>query len=281
MGEAIARFREVALAIRRKCDERHSQPRGMAVQVDAAKKFASRCRIHLVEHEKAGMPYPARYIHGLCRFRNDAETKPDPPPPGHLSLPDYIEWLPDPREPGDSEFRDAIRSAIKEAVEWGSLFPVVEARIKAAEAAADMLIQCAAAAYYCPSGGEDGDRADADYIARHEEFAEALDALAPFVTEPPKPATPGSEKQTGGSRGRGGRPQNDEDLARDLLAGWKAYEPEEGRKTKDRYLAQRPDVRAVKTEDARQRKIASLRVALDSALHLRAEKARQKKRAHG
>jgi len=281
MGEAIARFREVALAIRRKCDERHSQPRGMAVQPDAAKKFASRCRLHLAEHENAGMPYPARFIQGLCRFRNDAECDPAHPPPGHLGLPDYIEWLPDPREPGDSEFRGAIRSAVREAVEWGSLFPVVEARVKAVEAAAEMLVQYAAAAYYCPSGGEDGDRADADYIARHEEFAEALNALAPFVEEPPKPATPGSEKQTGNSRGRGGRPQNDEDLARDLLAGWKAFEPEEGRKTKDRYLAQRPDVRVLKTEEARQRRIASLRVALDSALHLRREKTKQKRRARG
>jgi hypothetical protein len=78
-----------------------------------------------------------------------------------------------------------------------------------------------------------------------------------------------------------GRPQNDEDLARDLLAGWKAFEPDEGRKTKDRYLAQRPDVRVVKTEQARQRKIASLRVVLDSALHLRREKTKQKRRLSG
>lgn len=275
MGDAIARFYGMALAIRRKCDERHSQPRGMAVQPDAAKKFASRCCLHLAEHEKAGMPYPARFIGGLCRFRNDAECDPAHPPPGHFSLPDYIEWLPDPREPGHSEFRGAILSAVREAVEWGSLFPVVEARIKAVEAAADMLNQYAAAAYYSPSGGADDDQADAAYIARHEEFAEALDALAPFVGEPPKPATMGSEKPTGDSRSRGGRPPIDEDLARDLLAGWKAFKPEDGRKTKGRYLAQRPDVRLLKTDDARQRRIAALRVALDSALHLRAEKLRK------
>jgi len=119
-----------------------------------------------------------------------------------------------------------------------------------------------------------------EWLARRRLLRASIDALAPYA-QPPTAAAPTSEKQTGGSRGRGGRPQNDEALARDLLAGWKAFEPEEGRKSKDRYLAQRPDVRAVKTEDARQRKIASLRVALDSALHLRAEKARQKKRAHG
>ena len=87
--------------------------------------------------------------------------------------------------------------------------------------------------------------------------------------------------QPGGSRGGGGRPQNDEALARDLLAGWKAFEPEDGRKTKERYLAQRPDVRVLKTEEARQRKIASLRVALDSALHLRREKTKQRRQARG
>jgi hypothetical protein len=90
----------------------------------------------------------------------------------------------------------------------------------------------------------------------------------------------GSQPTEASSR-RGGRPQNDEDLARDLLDGWRVYEPEEGRKTKDIYLAQRPDVRVLKTEDARQRKIASLRVALDSALHLRREKTKQKKRLRG
>lgn len=78
-----------------------------------------------------------------------------------------------------------------------------------------------------------------------------------------------------------GRQQNDEALARDLLAGWRAFEPEEGRKTKPRYLSQRADVRAVKTEDARRRKIALLRVALDSALHLHREKAKQKRRLRG
>lgn len=108
----------------------------------------------------------------------------------------------------------------------------------------------------------------------------ALDLLHPYA-QPPKPATPGSEKQTGKSRGRGGRPPNDEALARDLLAGWKAFEPEDGRKTKERYLAQRPDVRTLKTEDAKQRKIASLRVALDSALHLRREKTKQRRQARG
>jgi hypothetical protein len=87
--------------------------------------------------------------------------------------------------------------------------------------------------------------------------------------------------KTNGSRGRGGRKQNDEALARDLLDGWRAYEPEDGKRMKDRYLAQRADVRALKTEEARQRKIVSLRVALESAQHLYREKTKQKQQARG
>jgi len=298
MGEAIARFREVALAIRRKCDERHSQPRGIAVQPAAAKKFAEECRILLLEHDAAGSPYPKGYVRDLLWERDAAERHRDrsPGPDGQPALPDYIEWLPDTYEPTASEFREAFRAAVCEAVQWGSLFPVVEDRVKAVGAAAERLARYAAPRCHedpnpeyldeaedgivYPTGPTEAE-ADRDYIARHEEFAEAFDALAPFAEEPPKPATPGSEQQTGNGRGRGGRPQNDEALARELLEGWKAFEPEEGRKTKDRYLAQRPDVRMLKTEEARQRRIASLRVALDSALHLRREKTKQRLRARG
>jgi hypothetical protein len=298
MGDAIARFRDMALGIRRICDERHSQPRGRAVTPAAAKKFASECRLHLLDHEKNGMPYVERYVRGLCKLRYEAERHPDPPPPGEFELPLYIEWLPKPlaREmPGDAETSRLSRKAIKEAVRWGSLFPVVEARIKALGAAADMLIQYAAPDLYAgPSDkycevDEEGRswcrgptrlEADCDFTESHKQFAEALDALSPFIEEPPASEAI-AEKKTGSNSRRGGRPQTDEDLARDLLDGWRAYEPEEGRKTKDRYLAQRPDVRVLKTEDARQRKIATMRVALDSALHLHREKTKQKRRLRG
>jgi hypothetical protein len=92
--------------------------------------------------------------------------------------------------------------------------------------------------------------------------------------------TKAGDKPAGGSR-RVGRSQNDEALARDLLAGWKAFEPEDGRRRKRDYLAQRADVRVLKTEEARQRKIDSLLVALDSALHLCREKTKQKQRLRG
>lgn len=200
MGEAIARFRDVALTIRRVCDERHSQPRHGAVTEAAAKKFAKECRLHLLDYEKSGINHPARYVRGLCRLRDAAERHPDPPPPGEFDLPLYIEWLPEPfakKEPGDSEIRKAIREALKEAVRFGDLFTLVEARIKALDAAADMLLQYAGAGfaqsptdkYWCEGetgGGYCGptaDESDSDYSDCHEKFAEALDALAPFIEE--------------------------------------------------------------------------------------------------
>jgi hypothetical protein len=115
--------------------------------------------------------------------------------------------------------------------------------------------------------------------AKRTRLRQALDLLHPYAQPPAACST--SEEQTNGNRSRAGRPQNDEALARDLLDGWRAYEPAEGRKTIDRYLAQRPDVRTLKTPDARQRKIASLRTALESAQSLRASKARQKRQARG
>jgi hypothetical protein len=110
-------------------------------------------------------------------------------------------------------------------------------------------------------------------------LAVRLQRVAAMV--PPLPTRPGESRQQTVHKKSGGRPPNDEALARDLLDGWRAYEPEEGRKTKDRYLAQRADVRALKTEEARQRKIASLLVALQSAQHLHREKTKQKQRARG
>jgi hypothetical protein len=216
MGDAIARFRDMALAIRRICDERHSQPRRGAVTAAAAKKFAKECRLHLLDHEKRGLNYPARYVHGLCRRRGDAERHPEPPKPGHFNLSDYIEWLPEPfkgKEPGHSEIRKAVREAVKEAVKWGSVFPVVEARIKALDAAADLLLQYAGAGFHQPpsdkywcedatGGGYCGpteQESDNDYISAHEQFAEALDAIAPFIEENPAPAAT-SETKTGGTK---------------------------------------------------------------------------------
>jgi hypothetical protein len=261
MGDAIARFREMALAIRRKADENHSQPL-RAVAAAAAKKFAKECREHFLDHEKQGMPYPARYINGLCKRRREAERHPVTPRPGCLALPDYIEWLPEQFRgtgtyPRDSEIRAAVREAIREAVRWGSLFPAVEARILALDAAAEMLVQYAAVDRYSNNPPDedfevfpDGTtgycrptqfQADQDYIARHEKFAKALDALAPFIEEPTAP-TATSEKMSGGTkqkkhrdrRGVGGRKKKyPEQFVRDVLAA-RRREEKACRRSKER-----------------------------------------------
>jgi hypothetical protein len=117
-----------------------------------------------------------------------------------------------------------------------------------------------------------------EWTAKRRRLRAAIDALAPY-SRPPKAAGSLSKKQS--SSKPVGRPQNDEELARDLLDGWRAYKPENGRPRKEDYLAQRPDVRVLKTEQARQSKIAALRTALDSALALRRSKTRQKRKARG
>ena len=94
----------------------------------------------------------------------------------------------------------------------------------------------------------------------------------------------GSRIAPAGSRSssrRAGRPQSDETLARDLLAGWDAFKPEEGRLQKGDYIARRPEVMAMKSLDARQKKAALLLTALNSALALRRSKARQMRPPRG
>jgi hypothetical protein len=201
MGEAIARFRDLAIAVRRECDELASQPR-VAVQAEAAAKFATACGDLLLFHEAAGMPYPRRYVTGLFKQRDIAERQPLGRKTGHLDVVIPIQWLPEPfskQKPHPSDFREARRKAVKQAVHWGSLFTEAETRLKDLEQAAYQLTQC---------------EADDEYIELHEQFAEALDALAPFIEEPPALAAT-SEKKPGEKqkkrrdrKGVGGRPNN-------------------------------------------------------------------------
>lgn len=241
MGEALARFRDLALAVRRKCDERHSQPRGRAVSAAAASEFAWRCSNILSQHEKAGMPDPESYVLRLCQCRDAAEFDAIPSRGHEYDLPDYIEWLPDPKEPTDSEWKAGLRAAVREAVRWGSLFAVVEARITDLGAATEMLCQFAAADYYCdPTPGE-WNESDQRYATEYKKFAEAIDALAPFIEEPPAASAPISGQKTGDKqkkrrdrKGIGGRKKKYPDqFVRDVLAARKREE-RACRKSKDR-----------------------------------------------
>jgi hypothetical protein len=85
------------------------------------------------------------------------------------------------------------------------------------------------------------------------------------------------ENRTGGSRGRGGRRQKDPVLASELLEGWDAFESD-GRRRKDDYLAERPEVRLLKSADAKDKMIAKLKRTLNSALALQNEHSKQSRK---
>jgi len=115
---------------------------------------------------------------------------------------------------------------------------------------------------------------------KRRKLRRALDRLHSYA-RPPAPLTEAAEKKANSSRSRGGRRQNNEPLARDLLAGWKAFKPEEGRPRKLDYIARRPEVMAMKSPEARERKAALLLTALNSALHLRCEKKKRMRPPRG
>jgi hypothetical protein len=265
MGDAIARFREAALATRRHEDEIFSRP-DWAVEGCVAESFGRRCRRTMRAYE-AGEIEPGLYVRELARAKRHAESQRNPGSDGQPHL-NFTGWLPPSmRGAANVNIKRLAEQAAKDALDWGARFSIAESRVRAL-----CRLTIALSGFL---------KEPAEYGKAISRWQEAFDALAPFVGEPPAAAASTSNEKTGSGRGRGGRPQNDEDLARSLLAGWEDFESEEGRKTKDRYLAQRPDVRVLKTEQARQAKIASLRTALDSALALRRSKARQKRKARG
>lgn len=130
--------------------------------------------------------------------------------------------------------------------------------------------------FWVPSGPI---RFTSDWINEKTDHLEpAIDALRIYSRPPTTAVTPRPKASV---VRRGGRRQTNEALGRELLAGWKTFEPEDGRRLKRDYLAERADVRCLKNEDARQRKINSLLVALDSALHLQREKTKRKREIRG
>lgn len=73
-------------------------------------------------------------------------------------------------------------------------------------------------------------------------------------------------------RRRRGRPALDPELSKDILKGWEEYESPEGRRKVDDYLASRPEVADLKSEQARKREIVRLRRILESAIKSRNRK---------
>jgi hypothetical protein len=228
MGEAIARFYDMAISVRWKCDERHSQPRGCEVSDEAAREFALRCREQFEQHRNAGTLDAEGVLYRLCQFRDAAEIN-----AVLTTRPDYIEWIPDVIEPSDAEWKAGFQAARREATRWGSLFPVVEARLKELESAALMMTNYAAAEYYANPSPAPWNQADRDYSDEHVEFGVALDALAPFIEEPPTSfasnpsdacmaAASDAAEQPSPPRPRGRPKQNDELLEKELVDAWLA-----------------------------------------------------------
>ena len=273
MGEAIARFRETALAMRQAADAAFIHPAYLLLGLPPTKAAAIESRL------LAGKVQPREFARLLreAAKTSSRDGRPDCVEDG-IGLFDHQRKKMLSRAPGSCDLDRMHAAALREGEDAGRLFDLIEQRLSTLSDTTASLLAMAA-----DSWSSQYSLVKRDYAKHLLQWQRAYDALGRFIELPPASSstTPGSEKQTSNSRGPVGRPQNDEALARDLLAGWEAFEPEEGRKTKDRYLAQRPDVRVLKTEDARKRRTASLRVALNSALHLRADKARQSRRARG
>lgn len=184
--------------------------------------------------------------------------------------------------------KDPIQSmlsdVIADSLAWG---PYVETVVRLAKSLGEAIhrlrklpghnIRCSdARPFWVPSGPI---RFTSDWInEKTNHLQPAIDALRIYSRPPAAAATP---KPKASVIRRGGRRPTNDALARDLLAGWKAFEPEIGRRLKRDYLAERADVRCLKNKDARERKINSLLVALDSALHLQREKTKRKRAIRG
>jgi hypothetical protein len=226
MGEAIARFRELALAIRLSFDEHFSQP-SRTVTAEAAERFAKDCRRLLSDYEQ-GWYRSAGYLRSLDRARQVAEKHAVAPPPGMIPFPEPVPWLPVPvEEVPRSVLRRLERAAIKEAVRLSALFPVVEARIKSlAEVSLSLQgtrtgLQAIRAARVSMAPGAQAEACE----SLHARWKEAFESLAPFVDESPKATDREPQRPQPRSRkGIGGRRDKwPKELKRQILADHAKY----------------------------------------------------------
>jgi hypothetical protein len=194
MGDAIARLREAALAIRRHKDEYVSEP-WCEVEEYAVKRLSSRCR-HLLREFEAGRLSPERYARELLQAKRIAERS-ERLSDGNQRRWAYVEWLPSGmKAKPPSNINPLAIEAAKEALMWGPQFPLIESRIR---------LLCKAVTKV---------REGIEYSGALAKWLDAYDALAPFESEPPAPAAT-SEKNPGGTKqkkrrdrkGVGGRPE--------------------------------------------------------------------------
>lgn len=200
MGEAIARFREVALAIRCRSDAAFIAPDHLFCgPVESLRGLGQR----LLEGSISPLDFAAilrdaaKQGHGI----KGGPSARDLLDPDRASMARYLSQYRRPilaKAPSNGELHKQHAAALREAVEWGSLLPSIEKRLDALTEATLSMREMA------------GDAWLARYSRTKERYAKALlrwqrafDALARFLEPPAVAAT--SEKQSGRSRSRGGR----------------------------------------------------------------------------
>ncbi len=198
MGEAIAQFREMALAIRRTCDEAIVHPPHLLLLSIANPLQAAA----MVERLKQGKMTALRFAE-LLRQPGCLPGVPDIPGLGLFDA-DRRQILA--RGPQRPEFERAYSRAVREAARHADLLGVVERRLHSLLLATTALADLA------------GDSSSSRHITHKRKYAsqlerwhEAYEALLAFIEESPAPAAT-SDKKTGSKQkkrrdrpGAGGR----------------------------------------------------------------------------
>ena len=202
------------------------------------------------------------------------------------------QWFYADRRRGRAALRALANDAVREAVQWSALAERVEEYVRRLFEATDGMVHSVAMTYSTERiSFSDYQRVSrkqtrnlspvGDYVALLEEWFDAFDWLAPFEGEPADKASSSAAEKAEEEfpTRRSGRPVNDERLACELVAGWDSFEPEKGRPLKEDYLASRPEVQALKSGEARKKRITELKRALNTALALRNERLKSERKS--
>lgn len=211
MGKAIARFREMALAIRCRSDAAFIAPDYLFAGMVYTLRNLS-CRL------LAGRVPPAEFatiLRDVARSAPGIKGAPSAAESLAQDRADINRWFAPYRRPilakapSKADLDKQHAAALREAVRWGELLPFIEKRLDAVSEATLAMREMAEDAWL------------SRYSRTKQRYAKTLlgwqrdfDALAVFVEEPPAPATT-SEPKPGGAKqakrrdrkGIGGRPE--------------------------------------------------------------------------
>lgn len=237
MSDAIARFRDMALAIRCRSDAAFVAPDHLYLgPVFSLRNVTSR----LIAGKVSAKDFASM-------LRQAARTA-----PGVKGTPDAAEALSTNREamnkwfahyrrpilataPSKTDFNKQHAAALREAVRWGELLPSIEKRLDAVSEATLAMREMAADAWLSRYS-----RTKQRYAKTLLRWQRDFDALARFIESPPATSSsPTSEKQTRGrkkkgGKGPGGRPETRPlDFYADAVE-WCEREQKKARKAKQR-----------------------------------------------